>query len=140
MFTLIPYFFTAVTESRSLESSSRRKSYHELRHRSAASVVLSVVARIPEGCVATYGQVAQLAGLPGRARLVGRILADDHGTGALPWHRVINAQGKIALPKGSPGHVEQRRRLSREGLLFRGDRIDLRCFQWRAYDASPLLD
>lgn len=89
-----------------------------------------VVSRIPRGRVATYGQVARLAGLPGQARLVGYALHALPAGTSVPWQRVVNAQGAISTP---PGHdALQRRLLEREGVRFdaRG-RIPLASFQWR---------
>ena len=57
-----------------------------------------IVARIPSGRVATYGQVAELAGLPGRARLVGHTLSRLPADTGLPWHRVVNSQGRLSFP------------------------------------------
>lgn len=90
-----------------------------------------VVAEIPEGRVATYGQVALLAGLPRRARLVGRALAALDGESDLPWHRVVNARGAISPRGGSPYEHFQRLMLEDEGIAFgpRG-RIDLERFRW----------
>ncbi len=178
--------------------------------------ILQQVAKIPPGKVATYGQIAWLSGLPGRARLVGRVLGtlpqwraslpDEavtetrksaanrasgsqastassarestsrssekgvaipgetavdsptpgpalHGRSqastassaresvlACPWYRVINSQGKVSLPINSASYLEQRRRLREEGVLFKGGRIDLKRYQWRSLDDSPLLD
>lgn len=87
---------------------------------------------IPEGQVASYGQVAAEAGLPGRARLVGRLLGELADGSSLPWHRVVNAAGKSSLePASAPGR-EQRRRLKREGVEFRSSgSIDLARFGWR---------
>jgi methylated-DNA-protein-cysteine methyltransferase-like protein len=82
--------------------------------------IWKVVASIPAGEVASYGSVARRAGLGRAARLVGhalKVAPDDLG---LPWHRVVNAAGRISFPPGSPGYVEQRRRLEAEGLRFRG--------------------
>src|ERR1700680_3103271 len=89
-----------------------------------------VVSRIPRGRVATYGQVARLAGLSGQARLVGYALHALPGGGSIPWQRVVNAQGAISLPSDSGSR--QRRLLEREGIRFdsRG-RIPLASFQWR---------
>lgn len=101
--------------------------------------ILAVIARIPRGRVAAYGQVAWAAGLPGRARLVGRILAEGVAVD-LPWHRVINAAGEIALPKNSAGGREQRRRLREEGVSFENNRVSMRRYGWREGDASPLID
>jgi methylated-DNA-protein-cysteine methyltransferase-like protein len=89
-----------------------------------------VVSRIPRGRIATYGQVARLAGLPGQARLVGYALHALPAGTSVPWQRVVNAQGAISTP---PGHdMRQRRLLEREGIRFdsRG-RISLASFQWR---------
>lgn len=89
-----------------------------------------LVSRIPRGRVATYGQVARLAGLPGQARLVGYALHALPAGTSVPWQRVVNAQGAISTP---PGHdALQRRLLEGEGIRFdaRG-RIPLASFQWR---------
>lgn len=95
--------------------------------------IYAVVGRIPEGRVATYGQVALLAGLPGRARLVGHALSALAGRSAIPWHRVVNAQGRISLRScGSDADMEQRLRLEREGVSFdAGGRIPLARYVWR---------
>lgn len=90
----------------------------------------NVVSRIPRGRVATYGQVARLAGMPGQARLVGYALHALPAGTSVPWQRVVNALGAISTP---PGHdALQRRLLEREGIRFdaRG-RIPLAAFQWR---------
>ena len=77
--------------------------------------------------------------MPGRARLVGRALSECTDA-KLPWHRVINAQGKISLPKSSPAHAEQRRRLREEGLVFVSGAVSLRRYAWRPRSEAPLLD
>ena len=97
------------------------------------ATIYSVVSRIPRGRVATYGQVALLAGLPGQARLVGYALSalDDHSR--VPWHRVVNAAGEISGRSDCSDFQDlQRRRLKREGVRFdaRG-RIDLARLRWR---------
>lgn len=82
--------------------------------------------------MASYGQVAAEAGLPGRARLVGRLLGELADGSRLPWHRVVNAAGKSSLDPASPSGREQRRRLEREGVEFRASgSIDLARFGWR---------
>ena len=91
-----------------------------------------VVAAIPRGQVATYGQVAALAGRPGAARAVGRFLAGLPGDD-LPWHRVIASSGGIARSPGrNGGDDEQARRLRAEGVAVdaRG-RVELDRFLWR---------
>jgi methylated-DNA-protein-cysteine methyltransferase-like protein len=95
--------------------------------------IYSVVARIPRGRVATYGQVARLAGLPGHARLVGYALSALTEGSRLPWHRVVNAKGRISLRGDrSPANVVQRLRLERESVRFDGSGvISLERFRWR---------
>jgi methylated-DNA-protein-cysteine methyltransferase-like protein len=85
--------------------------------------------------VASYGQVAREAGLGRGARLVGRALGAYEGGEPLPWHRVINAQGRISLPPGSRAALEQRRRLENEGVVFVDGRVAMRRFAWQ-----PSLD
>ena len=96
--------------------------------------VLATVDAIPRGRVATYGDVAREAGLPRRARLVGRILRRLPEGSKLAWHRVVNAAGTSSL-SGNAAR-EQRRRLVREGVLLpRAVRVDPSRFVWR--NASP---
>ena len=93
------------------------------------SRIHKVVRRIPRGRVATYGQIARLAGLPGQARLVGYALHALPAGHSLPWHRVINAQGGISTR--SPHDKRQEQLLKREGVRFdaRG-RTSLAKYQW----------
>jgi methylated-DNA-protein-cysteine methyltransferase-like protein len=94
--------------------------------------IYRIVGRIPHGRVATYGQVAALAGLPGQARLAGYALHALPASTALPWHRVINAQGGISL-RGPGGDVlAQRMLLESEGVAFdaRG-RVRLETCRWK---------
>ena len=93
--------------------------------------VYAVLAMIPRGSVVTYGQVAELAGLPRAARLVGRTLRNLPEKSNLPWHRVINSSGKISLPPNSDGFKKQKTRLQDEGLLVDGSRISLAKYRWR---------
>ena len=92
-----------------------------------------VVARIPRGRVAPYGQVARLAGLPGRARLVGYALAAIPDGSRLPWHRVVNARGQVSpRADGGPWDRIQRMRLEQERVRFDGrGAIALAVFRWR---------
>ena len=87
-----------------------------------AAAIRKAVRAIKRGTFASYGEVARRAGLPGRARLVGQVLRES-GDGALPWHRVTGAGGRIAFPVGSRGAREQLRRLEREGVKSRGNRV-----------------
>lgn len=90
--------------------------------------IWDVVEGIPFGCVLNYGEVARLAGLPGRARLVGRALGRAPKKRKLPWHRVVNAQGRISFPEGSDKGELQRELLEAEGVEFEDDVIDLERF------------
>lgn len=93
--------------------------------------IWQVVALIPRGKVATYGQIAALAGMPRHARLVGRTLSLLPDDTRLPWHRVINASGRISLRRGSTGHETQHQRLLAEGVEFVGERVSRAC-RWEA--------
>ena len=94
--------------------------------------IYAVVRRIPRGKVATYGQVATLAKLPGRARLVGYALAALPTGTTVPWHRVINAQGMLSLERVmAGGGIVQRQRLEREGVHFVGRKVPLKTYRWR---------
>lgn len=83
---------------------------------------------IPTGKVITYGQLAALAGLPGAARLAGTVLCGLPETTELPWHRVINAQGKISLPPDSATYKKQWQRLQAEGVEIKNGKISLRIY------------
>lgn len=106
----------------------------------ACERVWAVVRRIPPGRVATYGQVAAEAGFAKRPRLAGQALKRTPAGMKLPWHRVVNAQGRIALPAGSEAGHLQRRRLEAEGLVFHGDRIDLARYRWQPRSPAPIVD
>lgn len=93
-------------------------------------LIRDTVRRIPAGSVASYGQVAELAGVARGARLVGRVLAGTDGDD-LPWHRVLRASGRIAFECGSPAYVEQRDRLIAEGVTLSAGRVDMRRFRWQ---------
>lgn len=93
--------------------------------------IWQVVHMIPSGKVATYGQVAVLAGLPQAARFAGTALKGLPTATRIPWHRVINAQGKISLPKSSASYQEQNQRLTQEGVLIKNGKIALKDYQWK---------
>ena len=94
--------------------------------------IYAVVRRIPRGKVATYGQVARLARLPGRARQVGYAMhALPSGT-TVPWQRVVNAQGKVSRRRVPGAELTQRMLLLREGVRFGGGgRISLALYGWK---------
>ncbi len=88
--------------------------------------IWQVVHQIPRGKVATYGQVARLAGMPSHARLVGRILSQLPARTKLPWHRVLNSQGRIT----NPGRQRQQSRLEAEGVTLINGRVSLKVYGW----------
>lgn len=96
---------------------------------SARDLILETVMRIPEGRVATYGQVARAAGLPGRSRLVGQSLRGLGPEAIVPWHRVVSAGGRISIPSDEGAQL-QRGLLEDEGIGFRGSRVDLDRHGW----------
>ena len=93
--------------------------------------IYAVLHSVPMGKVVTYGQVAELAGLPRAARLVGTTLKKLPRGSTLPWHRVINAAGKLSFPSEHPNYKRQRQLLTDEGVLFAGDKVNLRQYQWQ---------
>lgn len=90
--------------------------------------IYAAIAAIPPGRVASYGAIAARAGLPGRARLVGRLLGEVPEGMELPWFRVLRSSGQIAFPPGSRGFREQSRRLRAEGVEVRNGRVPLARF------------
>ncbi len=88
----------------------------------AADRILAAIRAIPRGQVAGYGEVARRAGLPGRARMVARLLAGNEDP-ELPWHRVLRSDGRIAFPENSRGWREQTRRLRAEGVKVEKGRV-----------------
>jgi methylated-DNA-protein-cysteine methyltransferase-like protein len=88
-----------------------------------------VIASIPRGRVSSYGEIAQRAGLPGRARLVGRVLGESDVE--LPWHRVLRSSGQSAFPPGSRGFREQSQRLRAEGVVVVNGRVNLQLYGWQ---------
>jgi methylated-DNA-protein-cysteine methyltransferase-like protein len=95
------------------------------------AAIVRTIAAIPRGRVASYGEIAARAGLPRRARLVGRVLGDSDPALKLPWQRVLCSDGRIAFPPGSRGHREQRQRLLSEGVAVVNGRVDLKRFGWQ---------
>lgn len=89
---------------------------------SAEQRILAAIRAVPRGQVAGYGHIARRAGLPGRARLVARILAGNEDPG-LPWHRILRSDGRIAFPEGSRGWREQSQRLRAEGVRVENGRV-----------------
>jgi len=94
-------------------------------------LTIAVIKKIPRGKVATYGQIAAMAGSPRGARQVVRTLHSSSDKEDLPWYRVINGKGMISLPPGR-GYELQQRLLEDEGVVFdRKGRVDLKRFLWQ---------
>lgn len=93
--------------------------------------VYQTVKLIPKGAVATYGQIALMSGHRGAARAVGNALHVNPYFGEVPCHRVVNAQGRLAPSFAFGGSDAQKRMLEREGVVVRGNRVDLEKYQWR---------
>lgn len=92
--------------------------------------VIDIIKNIPEGRVATYGQVARYAGNPRASRQVAYILHSSTERESLPWHRVINSKGSISL-RQKHGYELQKQMLEKEGITFDDrNRVDLECFGW----------
>lgn len=100
--------------------------------------ILAQIRGVAPGRVAAYGEIARRAGLPGRARLVAKVLA-THDEDDLPWHRILRADGRIAFAPRSAGYREQVARLKAEGVKVRAGRVaiekrddeDLDAFLWK---------
>lgn len=90
------------------------------------ALVWQVVFAIPKGKVATYGQIASMAGFPAQSRMVGRVLSRLPEDTKIPWHRVINSQGKIS----NPNNIKQQQRLEAEGIALINGRVKLTLYQW----------
>jgi methylated-DNA-protein-cysteine methyltransferase-like protein len=95
--------------------------------------IYAAIRRIPQGRVATYGQIAEVAGLPRQPRLVGYALFHQEVESGVPWHRVVNAQGAISYsPARQQADQLQRVLLEAEGVVFNaGGRIDLKQYRWQ---------
>jgi methylated-DNA-protein-cysteine methyltransferase related protein len=93
--------------------------------------IWQVVAAIPLGCVASYGQVADMARLGRQARYIGKALGKLPAGHAIPWYRVIRSDGQIAFPIGSEKFEVQAQSLREEGVEVIGGRVSMRRFGWR---------
>ena len=90
--------------------------------------IYTAIHSIPVGKVSTYGNIAKLAGCPNNARLVGTLLKNLPDGSSLPWHRVINSQGKISFEKDSSKYTEQFMLLCSEGVVFNKGKVDLKLY------------
>jgi methylated-DNA-protein-cysteine methyltransferase-like protein len=112
----------------------RKKKRSAVRPDTTRERIYAQVRKVPRGKVATYGQIASLAGLDGQARQVGYAMAALPSHSAVPWHRVINAQGRVSMRREGPGgSIIQRQMLEREGVMFDGGgRVALARFGWKS--------
>ena len=94
--------------------------------------IWQIVYQIPKGKVASYGQIATLADLPGYARYVGYTMKSLPSDTKLPWYRVVNSQGRISLPRGSVQYQTQKLELEKEGIIFVNEKFSMPKFQWHA--------
>lgn len=95
------------------------------------------IKKIPRGKVATYGQIAALAGRPGAARAVVWILHSSSKKYRLPWHRVLNTRGEIPFPKGSTHYKKQLALLIKEKVVFTNPgRVDMKRSHWKKAPAK----
>ena len=125
----------ATGDRRKLAMPAKRKPLQptDLQGDKAVEAICAVIRRIPKGWVATYGQVATMAGMPRRARLVGRVLQRLESGTKIPWHRVVNAKGEVSYSLSrNGGDILQRRLLEKEGIEFdASNRLDLERCRWR---------
>jgi methylated-DNA-protein-cysteine methyltransferase-like protein len=126
-----------VSHARPVVNVARRKARTSkrsvVRPDSTRERIYAQVRKIPRGKVATYGQIASLAGLEGQARQVGYAMAAIPASSTIPWHRVINAQGRVSMRREGPGgSIIQQQLLEREGVVFDGGgRVSLARFGWK---------
>ena len=97
--------------------------------------ILDTIRDIPRGNVASYGQIADIAGIPRGARQVGTALRQLPKGHDVPWHRVVQASGKFAFDKNSRAYKEQGKRLMMEGVAVIAGKVDMDSYRWQ-----PALD
>ena len=123
-----------LAESSATELNQEQSQEHNQEHNQEPNReqrVYIALAEVPTGRVVTYGQLADLAGLPRAARLIGHILRNLPAETTLPWHRVINAAGKISLGPETESGLRQRALLQEEGVVFNNGRISLKQYRWQ---------
>lgn len=92
--------------------------------------VFCILGQIPKGKVTTYGKIAKLAHYPTQSRQVGKLLSTLPKDTELPWHRVINAQGRISFPENSEKFQQQKSKLEAEGITLLNNKIKLSLYGW----------
>ncbi|MGO2476752.1 MAG: MGMT family protein [Pseudoalteromonas sp.] len=114
-----------------MHEASDKSSEHVIQQVTKEQAIYTVIAHIPKGKVANYGQIARLAGYASNARLVGRLLKIMPNDSTIPWHRVVNSQGKLSFEIGSDKYQQQREKLIAEGVLFKKDKINMHQYRWQ---------
>jgi len=104
-----------------------------------AERIWNTVSKVPSGKVASYGQIADLAGLPGRARLVGKVLGYAPKSLKLPWYRILRSSGQLAFNAGSKEAETQKGLLQEEGVVVLKNRVKIKDFGW-VPELGELLD
>lgn len=99
---------------------------------SLRELIWQVVASIPRGKVASYGQIARLCGYPSHSRYVGTTMKDLPKGSKLPWFRVLKSNGALAFPVASAPYKRQKGLLEKEQVLFKGGKVPLKQYQWDA--------
>jgi O-6-methylguanine DNA methyltransferase len=115
--------FDILTHMNAAAPSTTRTNFQKTVH--------GVVASIPKGMVATYGQIAELAGRPGAARAVGTVMSHNQNTKTTPCHRVVGSTGALAGYAYGDGLATKKKMLMKEGVEFRGEKVNLKTSQWR---------
>jgi methylated-DNA-protein-cysteine methyltransferase-like protein len=100
--------------------------------------IWATICDIPEGSVASYGQIAEIAGIPRGARQVGYALRHLPADSDVPWFRVLQASGRIAFAEGSDAFNEQKQRLLNEDIVMRNGRVNMNRYRWQP-DLDELL-
>ena len=93
--------------------------------------IVSAIRAIPAGAVASYGQIASVAGLARGHRLVARALRNNPGSSGLAWYRVLRADGRCGMAEGSKGYLKQFSLLKSEGVIAKNGRVDMKRYQWQ---------
>lgn len=93
--------------------------------------IWDTVRRVPYGKVSSYGFIADLAGLPGRARMVGSVMQQAPDEMQLPWYRIIKSNGQLAFAPGSASAERQKGLLQEEGVVVLNNRVDMKRFSWQ---------
>ncbi len=100
--------------------------------------IWNTVCRVPYGKVSSYGLIADLAGLPGRARMVGSVMQQAPADMPLPWYRIIKSNGQLAFAAGSASAERQKGLLQEEGVVVLNNRVDMKRFAWQP-DLSDMM-